>query len=325
MARMTSLVSGPRRAFHPMTRRSVFWVILVLSVLGGPAGWLRAEGGWRPVEWRGEKAWAATGAGWTAIVSEGRARLVSLTPPGGGDNLLFAELKNEFSWGGHRFWLGPQGSWAVVWPPPTDWETSPAAKVVPEGAVLRVWHPHTDKNYPEVSRSYEWREGVLHCTVSWRDARFQGIHVIQIPPKAVVRVRRKVDESMPLGYVLLPIYRRDGLLTNREVSPAVATVEGDLITLRHAKVTEKIGVPPQDIEADIGAYRLTLRRGKMSGMSENEPDRGMLTQVFLGSRESVFTEIEQLTPLGGEGTAVSEVLLEPAVLPGRGRPAPVQR
>ncbi len=293
--------------------------ILFLVTLPLAAG----QDGWRPVEWRGEPAWESTSRGWTATVSEGRARLVSLTPPGGGKNLLFAELKNEFSWGGHRFWLGPQTSWAAVWPPPSDWETSPAARVKAEGSMLRVEHPRTNANYPGLVRTYEWRGGVLHGTASWSDARFQGIHILQIPKESVVRVKRKITGTLPLGYMLLSIYRRDGPLTDREVSPAVAKVEGDVVTLRTTGVGEKIGVPPQDIVAEIGAYRLTMRRGKMSGMSETAPDLGMLTQVFLGSDQSVFTEIEQLTPLGGKGLAVSEILIEPGFL--KRETGPVQR
>ena len=274
---------------------------------------------WRAATWQGERAWASSSRGWTAIVSEERARLIALTPPGAATNLLFAELKNEFSWGGHRFWLGPQATWVSPWPPPADWERSAAARVDAEDSVLRVTHPRTNANYPQIVRTYAWRGGVLHCTASWSDARFQGIHVVQIPASAVVRVKRRVSESLPLGYVLLPIYRRNGLLTDRAVSPAVAKVEGDDITLRGSNVTEKIGVPPQEIVAEIGTHRLTLRRGTMTGMSSNRPDLGMLTQVFLGSEESVFTEIEQLTPLGGEGEAMSEILIEPGFLrPGTG-------
>lgn len=270
------------------------------------------EAGWTPTEWRGEQAWASTSPkGWTAIVSAGRARLVSLTPPGGGNNLLFAELKNEYSWGGHRFWLGPQSAWAVDWPPPPDWETSPAATIASSGAMLRVVQPRTNPGYPELVRTYEWCKDILHCTVSWNDARFHGIHILQIPITAVVRVKRKVSEKLPLGYVLLPVYRRPGVHTDRELSPASGRVEGDVITLRGTGVIEKIGVPPQAIVADIGAYRLTMSRGKMTGMSDKAPDLGMITQVFLGSDQSVFAEIEQLTPFGGEGVAVSEILIEP--------------
>lgn len=283
-----------------------FVVVLTASVFGGE---------WTPTQWRGEPAWESSSCGWTAVVSAERARLIALTPPGGGDSLLFAEFKTQFSWGGHRFWLGPQTAWEVVWPPPTDWETSPAARIETEGGVLRVVHPHTDPAYPALTRVYEWRGGVLHCMASWSDARFQGIHILQIPPDAVVRVKRRITPELPLGYVLPPIYKRDGLLTDREVSPEVARIDGDEITLRNTGVVaEKIAVQPQDIVAEIGGYRLTLKRGEMRGMSEVVPDLGMVTQVYMGIAHNHFTEIEQLTPLGGEGAVVSEVLLEPGIL-----------
>jgi hypothetical protein len=300
------------RFYGRRLHRACFFCFSIFCILFlDSASALGSDKGWSRVEWRGEQAWASASKGWTAIVSEERARLVSITPPRSDENLLFAELKNEFSWGGHRFWLGPQSEWSAVWPPPADWERSAAASVEVSGKVLRVEHPRTHANYPGLVRTYEWKEGVLHCAASWQDARFHGIHILQLPTMAVVRVERRITESLPLGYVLLPIFRRNELLTAREVSPAVAKVSGNEIILRTTGTSEKIGVPPQDIVAEIGAYRLTMRRGKMEGMAEATPDLGMLTQVFLGSDENVFTEIEQLTPLGGLGTAVSEILIEP--------------
>lgn len=270
-----------------------------------------AAADWARTEWRGEKAWVSVSAGgWTAVVSADRARLIALTPPGGGANLLFAEQKDEFTWGGHRFWLGPQTAWVAMWPPPADWERSAAERIDAEGGTLRVTQPRTNENYPRITRTYAWRRDTLHCTAAWSDARFQGIHILQLPPEAVVRVKRKAAVGLPLGYALLPVYKRDGILTDREAAREVARVEGDTITLRNAKVTEKIGVAPQAIVAELGGSRLVLRRGAMTGMSDTRPDLGLLTQVFLGSDRSIFTEIEQLTPLGGEGEAVSEILID---------------
>ncbi len=273
---------------------------------------------WTSGEWRGERAWSSvSGTGWTAVVSEERARLIALIPPGGSEreSLLFADLKNEFSWGGHRFWLGPQAAWASVWPPPADWETGAAARVEADGPRLRVEHRRTDADYPPLTRRYEWRGGRLHCAAEWSDARFQGIHIIQLPPEAVVRIRRLVTDGLPLGYALLPIFRRNDLLVDREVSPAVAEVDGDVVTLRNRGVAEKIGVAPGDIVADVGGWCLAMIRGHMSGMSDRTPDLGLFTQVFLGSEESVFTEIEQLTPLGDGGVSVAEIILEPSRRP----------
>lgn len=266
---------------------------------------------WTRTEWRGEQAWVSvSGRGWTAIVSAERARLIALMPPGGGTNMLFADQKDEFSWGGHRFWLGPQTAWSAPWPPPSDWETSPADRIEAENATLKLAHRRTNPDYPAITRTYEWRREVLHCTAAWNDSRFHGIHILQMPPETVVRVKRAVSDRFPVGYVLLPVYKRPGVFTDREASPVVARVDGDEITLRNAKVTEKIGVPRQPIVAELGGYRITMRRGAERGMSDKEPDMGMLTQVFLGSDRSVFTEIEQLTPMGGSGESVSEILIE---------------
>lgn len=291
-------------------------MLFIAAVLVAFAPPTRADGSWRRTEWRGEPAWCSTSRGWTAIVSAERARLVSLAPEGGGANLLYAEQKDIFSWGGHRFWLGPQSAWTAPWPPPADWERSAAAELVADGETLRVKQARLDANYPEIERSYVWRDGVLSCTVSWKDSRFQGIHIVQVSKEAIVRVRREASEAAPLGYVLLPVYKRPGLRVDEPLSPKVATVDGDEIVLRYAGEREKIGVPAQPIVAEIGRYRLTLRRGAMSGMSEasSAPDLGMLTQAYFGSPEDPFIEIEQLTPLGAEGGSAAEILLAPSVV-----------
>lgn len=306
--------NAPSRS--PMTRLTRASCALLLQALAFAAFAMltRADAAWRRTEWRGERAWIASSGGWTAIVSEERARLVSLAPEGGGADLLYAEQKDIFSWGGHRFWLGPQTAWTAPWPPPADWERSAAAEIVTEGDILRVKQARAEASYPEIERAYVWRDGVLSCTVSWRDARFQGIHIVQVPKDATVLVRREASEAAPLGYVLLPIYKRPGLRVNEPLSSKVATIAGDSLTLRYGGVREKVGVPPQPIVAEMGAYRLTLRRGEMSGMSETKPDIGMLTQAYFGSAEDPFIEIEQLTPLGAEGGSRSEILLEPSVI-----------
>lgn len=285
-------------------------ILLVIALLVSGAGRLVAEN-WTRAEWRGEKAWiSVSSCGWTAVVSEERARLIALNPPGSDINLLFADQKDEFSWCGHRFWLGPQSAWGKPWPPPSDWETSAADHVEADGERLRVTHKRTNADYPRISRTYAWRKSILHCTAAWNDARFHGIHILQVPPETVIRVNRTVSVKFPLGYILLPIYKRSGVWTDREVSPAVAGVRGDVITLRNAKISEKIGVPPQPIVAELAGYRLVLRRGIQTGLSDVSPDMGMLTQVFLGSDRSVFTEIEQLTAFGGSGEGVSEILID---------------
>lgn len=293
--------------FYP--RMKIGIVGALLGALSLAVAAVAAE--WRRAEWRGEAAWESCDRGWTAVVSVDRARLIALTPPGGGDNLLFADLKNEFTWGGHRLWLGPQSAWSVAWPPPADWELSPAARVSAAGDELRVEHPRTDAGYPTLVRTYAWHDGTLHCGATWSDPRFFGIHILQLPSTAEVRVRAVATAEAPLGYVLLPIFRRNSLLTDRPFNPAAARRDGAGIVLRHANVTEKIGVVPQPITARIGKWTLTLERGRMEGFPDNEPDLGCMTQVFVGNDQGTFAEIEQITPYGGPGRVHSEILVRP--------------
>lgn len=268
---------------------------------------------WTPVFWRGKKAWQSTSQGWAATVSEERSRLVSITRAGDRHNLLYESSRDGISWGGHRGWLGPQSAWQPAWPPPRDWESSAAARVNAAGALLTLTHPHTDPQYPALTRSYEWRGDVLHCRLSWQGGRYHGIHIVQLPRGAVVTVRRAVTHALPLGYALVPIYRRPDTLTDIPLARALSRTEGDSVTLWHANRSEKVAFFPQTIFARIGKYSLQMQRGEQSGFSSSSPDMGLLTQVFLGDRLNPFIEIEQLSPCAKGGAVSTEVLLRPQV------------
>lgn len=304
-----------RRAFSRRNQRAcrTAKVALALLVFASLLISSLSAAEWTPVLWRGEKAWQSTSQGWVATVSAERSRLVAITRLGERRNLLYESPRDAISWGGHRCWLGPQSDWRPVWPPPRDWESSAAARVRAIGSLLTLTHPHTDPQYPALSRTYEWRGDVLHCRLSWQGGRFYGIHIVQLPRSAVVTVQRAVTPSFPLGYALVPIYRRPDTLTEVPLAQAVSRVSGDIVTLRHANQTEKAAFFPQTILARIGRYRLQMERGEQSGFSSSAPDMGLLTQVFLGDRLNPFIEIEQLSPYG-RGRAVStEVLLRPLV------------
>lgn len=268
---------------------------------------------WTPVLWRGEKAWQSTSQGWVATVSEERSRLVSITRAGDRRNLLYESSREGISWGGHRGWLGPQSAWQPAWPPPRDWESSAALRVTASGSLLTLTHPHTDRQYPALSRTYEWRGDVLHCGLSWQGGRFYGIHIVQLPRGAVVTVRRAVTPELPLGYALVPIYRRPNILIDVPLARALSRAEGDSITLWHANRSEKVAFFPQTIFARIGKYSLQMRRGEESGFSSSVPDRGLLTQVYLGDRINPFIEIEQLSPYAKGRPASTEMLLHPQI------------
>jgi hypothetical protein len=293
--------------------------VLLTILLGN----LRAEptSDWRPTIWDGESAWEATSSGWTAIVSEGRARLVSLGPAGSGENLLFAPSKASISWGGHRCWLGPQAEWKTIWPPPPDWEASAATTVKASGHNLTVTLPQTDPSYPALTRSYEWRAGVLHCRLSWQGERHHAIQILQLPQWTIIHVRRAIQPDLPLGYVLLPISGRSALAIRQVMASGIGRIEGDEVTLWHACVTEKIGFPRQELIAEVGAYQLKMRRGDDEGVAAAAPDLGLLTQVYLGDWQNPFVELEQLSAFGSDESASSEILIEPSHRT-RGNPRP---
>jgi hypothetical protein len=264
---------------------------------------------WKPTTWHGEKAWESTSSGWTAIVSEERARLVSITDAG--ENLLYAPPKGSVSWGGHRCWLGPQSGWKPDWPPAADWEASAAASVQAAGTLLTVTHPQTDAQYPALSRTYQWRGGVLHCKLSWQGGLHYSIHILQLPQWSVVHVRRAVAKGLPLGYAWPQSSGPTETITGVALPGGVSRVDGDEVTLWHANLTAKIAFAPQEITAEIGAYQLKLRRGAVSGVAAVSPNLGLLTQVYLGDWENPFVEIEQLSPFADGGSAAFEILIEP--------------
>ena len=262
--------------------------------------------------WQGEKAWASTSSGWTAVVSGERSRLVAIADAVTGVNLLFATpAKDPVSWGGHRCWLGPQSGWKKNWPPPVDWEASAAGHVVASGTLLTVTHPQTDAAYPELSRTYQWRGGVLHCDLRWQGGRHHAIHILQLPPWSLVHVRRAATNELPFGYAWPQSIGPVETLTGGALSDEVSRVDGDEVTLWHANLGTKVAFAPQEITAVIGAYQLKMRRGKASGITATSPNLGLLTQVYLGDLENPFVEIEQLSPYAHGESAALEILIEP--------------
>ena len=257
-------------------------------------------------------AWESTSAGWTAVVSGERSRLVASVDHGTGDNLLFTTpTKESVFWGGHRCWLGPQSGWKANWPPPVDWEASAADHVEASGTLLTVTHPRTDGTFPGLSRTYQWREGVLHCALTWQGGWHYAIQILQLPPWSIVHLRRKIGNDLPLGYGLLQSSEPIGTLTDTPIPGGVSRLDGDEVTLWHANTTAKVAVAPQEITAEIGNYQLKMRRGKVSGVTETSPDLELLTQVYLGDWQNPFVEVEQLSPYADGASAKSEILVEP--------------
>jgi hypothetical protein len=300
--------------------RKIFsFLIILMPALAVPLSASDASD-WKQMIWQGEKAWESTSAGWTAIVSEERSRLVGIVDTVTGDNLLFAPpTKGAVSWGGHRCWLGPQSGWKTDWPPPVDWEASAADQVVASGALLTVTHPQTDDGYPGLSRTYQWRGGVLHCELRWQGGRRHAIHILQLPSWSLVHVRRAVTKDLPFGYAWPQSTGTVEALTDKALPDGVSRVEGDKVMLWHANITAKVAFAPQEIVAEIGKHQLKMRRGLVSGCTEKSPDFGLLTQVYVGDWQNPFVEIEQLSPYADGADAFMEILVEP----GRPKQLPV--
>ena len=267
---------------------------------------------WHAVTWFGEKAWESTSSGWTAIVSEEKARLVCIKEIGEHENLLYTQTDGIFSKGGHRCWLGPQTQWKISWPPPDDWENTHAAQIKISEDLLTLIHSNHDKNYPELSRTYQWEKGILHCTVKWQSDEYFVIQIFQIPPGSMVHIQRTIQSELPLGYALPPIHEHPMFHTDREIAAGMSKIEGDTITLWYGYLAEKIAVAPQVITAEIGNYQLKISRGQMTE-NTTVPERGLLTQVFMGDWMDPFIELEQLSPIGNGQPALSETLIEPVV------------
>lgn len=267
---------------------------------------------WKQTTWQGENAWESSSSGWKAVVSAERSRLVAIVDDGAGENLLFATpTKKSISWGGHRCWLGPQSGWKADWPPPVDWEASAAAHIEASGPLLAVTHPHTECAYPALTRTYQWRGGVLHCGLAWQGGRHHAIQILQLPSWSIVHVSRAVTKDLPFGYAWPQSSGPVETLTDVVLPDGVGRVDGDKVTLWHANVSTKVAFAPQEIIAEIGDYQLKMRRGTASGVTEASPDLGLLTQVYLGDPHDPFIEIEQLSPYANGASATVEILVEP--------------
>jgi hypothetical protein len=275
---------------------------------------------WTKTVWNGEPAWTAACRGWTAVVSERRARLVSFGP--GETNLLFApsSVEGASTWGGHRSWLGPQREWDPDWPPPADWESASADEVTVREDVLEVKHKRTDPRYPAVRRTYKWTaSGDFSAETEWRDdvaRRFSSVQVFQFPLASSFQIPAEKTKQLPEGLALLGGHPRYDLSFAFAMPPTLRWI-GD-----HVRIDgEKSGSPlkpvfrPAPIEIVTGGHKLELLRGKITGTPSEELDAGLYTQVWIGDAGFPVMEAEQLSPRlepDQSGKCAFEVLLRPA-------------
>lgn len=296
-----------------------FWLrpfALILLAAGSVS--LQADT-WHPLTWRGERAWLSRSGPWAAVVSEARARLVFFGEWEGEKNLLYATFPagRAPSLGGHRFWLGPQNDWKALWPPPPDWEASPGWVRV-SGNLLTLTLPHTDRDYPALTRSYRWEEKRLVCRGSWTSGgnkNYQAIQTFHLPKNAMVRARVSPGPSLPRGFAILKQREKLTLVSDFSRLPGKLREKDGWITVRRDGGEWKMAFPPQALVSQIGDSELILSRGRSTGRVVSEPDLGLLTQIYLGADKDrcPFVEIEQLSPVlepRGNEPAAFEVSLE---------------
>ena len=292
---------------------------LVLGVLVIVTGLAAAEPVWQPVQWHGEEARVSTHAGVRAVVSLARSRLIYLGAADGSLNLLDAPVpaaapanaSDSPDWGGHRFWLGPQKRW--VWPAPVEWEHAAAAEVDEREGMLVVVHQRQDPAYPALVREYAWEATRLRCTVRWKaDGRpYFGMHVVAVNTPFSLTARRVVWEEVPEGIV-------DVQMTGPVVSgllghPAIAAEGGNVNVVAGRKMA-KVGFVVQTLAVERPqGWRLAVHPGAHTGLVLESPDRGYLSQVWVGGPEVPLAELEQLTPylLGdADGNCSSTIYIE---------------
>ncbi len=169
-------------------------------------------------------------------------------------------------------------------------------RVKASGSLLTLTHPHTDPQYPALTRTYEWRGDVLHCRLSWQGGRFYGIHIVQLPRSAVVYRASRRDARAASG-----LRSRSDLSPTRYTHrrPPCAGSEPCLRQYRHAPACQSHRessllpadhlCPNREIPLADGARR-TVRFLIVSA------DMGLHTQVFLGDRINLSSRSSSYLP-----------------------------
>jgi hypothetical protein len=253
------------------------------------------------------------------VVTEARSRLIYMGSMDGALNLLNAPYPQARATdkdpspnqGGHRFWLGPQRRWK--WPPLSEWEYSPAAEARAEGSVLILVEFRRDLSYPEVAREYAWEGGRLRCTARWRDdgRPYFGMHVVPVDTPISVTARLAAWDEVPSGAVAAQMVSPEPELELPQ--PSIA-VDGTTATVRSGIKVAKVGFAPQALTVSRPrGWTLSVQPGPFEGVALGAPDKGYLSQVWVGSSKDSLAELEQLTPyLRGDanGRCASTIFIE---------------
>ncbi len=262
-----------------------------------PLGWTLLNSG----EYR------ATIGPWILKVDPQKARLTHLER---------YSSSNRLAESGHRVWLGPQGEWPEFWPPPTDWESSPAIShhLSPDLLTLTLLLPHTSPHFPQLARTYQLHPEGLDLGVSWKPnsnptplelsgpQAYQAVHILQLAPEATVKLRIQPTRELPLGYGLLPLLHRREIILNRPLSPGFFKASPSPTVssvLQFTGQEEKIGVPLQPLwvhfpEGDCFRLEPATFQGQPSVLPP--PEAGLYSQIYFGADQWPMVEVEQLSP-----------------------------
>lgn len=248
---------------------------------------------WRRTVWQGERAWASESVGWRAIVSENRARLVFL----GSDENLLATPQGPIlpghppPLGGHVLWLGPQTLWQ--WPPIEDWACLEFEAVVSGGgARLTLQHPWRDRRFGALTRSYHWDGAELVCSAFWAgEMPVHAVHIVQVPRDVVILA--PPGSGFVRGYAR---FKGESLDPEPPIDDGIAMVGGSL-QFRYTGVSAKFALPPKTLRVERGTSALELRPCRQHAAWQQLPDFGLVTQIWRGSDELPFMEIEQLSAI----------------------------
>jgi hypothetical protein len=296
-----------RRALFP-----VFASVTASFAIGATTTWEKSE-------WQGESVWVSSQGAIRAIVTETRSRLIYFGSIDGSLNLLNAPYpqvtpgKNNPSpnQGGHRFWLGPQNRW--VWPPLTEWEYAAVQDASSEAGVLTLHHAQLNKDYPAITREYAWEENRLRCTAHWQNNghSYFGMHVVAVNTPFVITAHLEKTKAVPSGLVVARMV--DPEIPIRLPHPSIE-INADTATVRSGIKRVKLGFSSQSltIERPHG-WKLSVQPGPSTAATDEAPDQGYLSQIWVGDKTDDLAELEQLTPyLKGDdkGRCSSTIYLE---------------
>jgi hypothetical protein len=182
-----------------------------------------------------------------------------------------------------------------------------------EAGVLTLQHAHINKDYPAITREYAWEGNSLRCTARWKDdgRAYFGIHVVAVNTPFVITTHLEKAKDVPSGLVVARMVDPEAPIHLPHPS---LTIEGDRATLHGEIKSVKLGFVPQPLTIDRPhGWKLSVQPGPSTVATNDAPDHGYLSQVWVGDKTHNLAELEQLTPqLKGDasGQCSSTIFIE---------------